>query len=608
MPLTRMMQTKRAALALGVVGTLGLFFILVALRVNAQDGLPLYALPDATRYDPVMSNSIVLANDAQTVATVNMLSNSVTLSRPALGELLFEVPVGADPRSVAITPNGSRILTANRGDHTLSIVGRNEQAVLATVELGGLSPYGVIAASDSLAYVSLQNSDEIVAVDLNSAQVIQRIAVPDSPTGLALWGDFLYVTHFWSGDVSLIYLPQGRVVTVADTGLDTGISQSITIDEDRGVAYLPQTRLNAQNINLTYDSTVFPVVNVLDLSDLRIRQQERITLDTADRPVNMPFTAVLDPRRDVIYIANAGSNDISAINLTTRIAIGHVEVGANPRGLLINRDGTLLYAHNALDATLTVISTVNFEVVDVLPISNPTIPTDILIGAQLFHDADDPRLASNGWISCATCHFDGESDGRVWMGFPGGPRNTPLLYELPETAPYLWTGQWDELADVELRIRDVQAGEGLIEGDVNPPMGDPHSGLSPDLDTLVAYLLSRPAPGTLAPTDTALVERGREVFAAQGCGECHVGQVGTNLAQYDVGTARLPLEREGTAFDTPSLRWLWLSAPYFHDGAATTLREVFELPGEHQLLYDVPPEDIDALVEYLLAWPSANIP
>jgi cytochrome c peroxidase len=51
-----------------------------------------------------------------------------------------------------------------------------------------------------------------------------------------------------------------------------------------------------------------------------------------------------------------------------------------------------------------------------------------------------------------------------------------------------------------------------------------------------------------------------------------------------------------------------LSAPYLHDGSAATLRQMFELPGKHQLLYTVPPGDIDALVAYLLSLPSYDIP
>jgi cytochrome c peroxidase len=101
-----------------------------------------------------------------------------------------------------------------------------------------------------------------------------------------------------------------------------------------------------------------------------------------------------------------------------------------------------------------------------------------------------------------------------------------------------------------------------------------------------------------------LLERGGEVFAEQGCAECHVGPAGTNLQSYAVGTGSDP----DALYDTPSLRWLWLTAPYFHDGSAATLYDVFMLRGTHQLIQTVSTEDIDALVAYLLSLPQQDVP
>jgi cytochrome c peroxidase len=121
---------------------------------------------------------------------------------------------------------------------------------------------------------------------------------------------------------------------------------------------------------------------------------------------------------------------------------------------------------------------------------------------------------------------------------------------------------------------------------------------------LTSYLLSLRPPSSSPPQDQALAQRGAEIYLGLNCASCHVGSAGTSLQTYDVGTGLSPLERHGTSFDTPSLRWLWLSAPYFHDGSAATLRQVFELPGAHQLIYDIPLEDVDALVAYLLTLPT----
>lgn len=580
--------------------------VVVQAQVPEPTPLPLYALPDNRSARPVSSGSLALTNEGRTLVATNMLNNSlsfVEVFTPNAARLIEEIPVGTDPRSVAITPDTSRVLVTLRGEGSLAVVDFQTRELLTKIALDGSLPYAVVSDRNNRALVSLQGSNEIVEVDLVNSRVSRRLSVPASPAGLTVWGDFLYITHFWSGDVSLMYLPRGVVIDTVSTGSDTGISQAIGIDVQRGLAYLPQTRSNAGNRALTFDTTVFPVVNVLDLRGLVSLPRSRVDLSTADRPVNMPFAIAVDPFRNWLYIANAGSDDVTVIDVSTGLSRANIPVGANPRGVLLNRDNTYLFVHNAVDATLTIVETNRLQAIDVLPISTPVVSNDILLGAELFHSATDSRLSEDRWISCATCHFDGQPDGRTWEGFPDGPRNTPPLYNLIETSPYNWSGTWDEVQDVELKIRWLQTGTGLIEDfPVSEPNGAPHANLSIDLDVLTAYLLSLTPPPNPSNFDSALLERGQQVFEEQDCGTCHSGAAGTDFQAHDVGTGDPEKERRGTAFDTPTLRYLWLSAPYFHDGTAATLMDVFTQPGEHELIKTVDQADIEALIAYLLRW------
>ncbi len=605
-PGMRLLVRLACGLNSGLLLLLGLLIAPVGAQPPQPTPLPLYALPDARFNRAYSSGTMTLAADGTTLIASNMLNGTISIINviaPNAAQVQAEIQVGRDPRSVAVTADSNRILVTNRVDGTLAIVNLLEQTLINTIPLGGSLPYAVVTDNNETAYVSMMGSAEVLIVDLNAGEVVQRIATPAYPSGLALWGDFLYVTQYWSGDVSLVYIPQGRVIDVVSTGNDTTSTQAIELDITRGTAYLPQSRSNSQNENLTFDTTVFPVVNVLELREFTLLSNNRLTLDTADRPVNMPFALALDRFRNWVYVANAGSNNVSVIDLNSGLARGNIEVGANPRGILLNRDNNYLFVHNVLDGTITIIDTNRLETIDVLPISNLTVPVDLLFGAQLFHSAADSRMSEDRWMSCANCHFDGLPDGLTWQGFPDGPRNTPPLYRLVETAPYNWSATWDELSDVELKIRSLQSGEGLIEAAlVQPALGDPHAGLSPDLDTLVFYLTSLIEPPNPNEYPAEVVARGKEVFEEQGCSTCHIGTTGTNLQTFDVGTGDSELEQNGAAFDVPTLRYLWLSAPYFHNGSAPTLYDVFSLPGNHQLVQMVSPPDIDSLVAYLLSW------
>ncbi len=596
MPFSSLLLVQRTLLTLGLLLLLlGGLLLGDTMPTRAQQQpteLPLYALPDS-RTPAFTSGSMAFANDFRVLVVTNMLSNSVSLVSVANRTVLAEIPVGRDPRTVAVTPDSTRAVVVNRGDGTLTVLDLQSQSAISTIPVGAL-PYGLVLADNTLAYVAVQGEGRVALVDLTRGLVSGQIVTGGSPAALALWGDFLYVTHLWSGELSLIYLPQGRVVSTISTGADSGLSPAIELDVGRGLAYLAQTRSNADDSALTFDTTVFPVVNVINLSGLNMQRRTRIALDTADRPVNMPFALALDRFQQRLYVANAGTNNISVIDLSTGLALANIPVGANPRGLLLNRDFTQLYVHNALDATISIVQLNSQQEVALVPTSNLTLPIDVLIGAQLFHSAGE-QMSTNGWISCANCHFDGLSDGRVWQGVDGGARNTPLLFGLLDSAPYTWTGAWDELADVEFKIRGLQAGAGLIGGPLNPVRGAPHAGLSLDLDALTLYLTTLTPPANPLQFPADVLARGEQIFSEQNCASCHAGTALTDGAAYDVGT--------GGTFDTPSLRWLWLSAPYLHDGRAATLREVFVLPGAHQLITLLPAEDLDALASYLLALP-----
>ena len=100
----------------------------------------------------------------------------------------------------------------------------------------------------------------------------------------------------------------------------------------------------------------------------------------------------------------------------------------------------------------------------------------------------------DGYISCASCHLDGDSDGRVWDFTHDGEglRNTVALLGRSglRHGPVHWTGNFDEIQDFEHSPRNLFGGTGFMPdadfntGTRNQPLGDPKLGASLDLDAL----------------------------------------------------------------------------------------------------------------------------
>src|SRR5262249_13839770 len=159
-----------------------------------------------------------------------------------------------------------------------------------------------------------------------------------APRGLALSPDEsrLYATHFFTGRVSVIDTRTLTIQTTLSTGSDSNLSQSMVLDSSSALAFLPQTRSNTGNRALLFASTICQIVSILDRRTGENLLRSRIAIDITDRPVSLPLDAVVTSLGR-LYVVNAGSNDLSVIDLPGTL-VAHISVGANPRGIALTPD------------------------------------------------------------------------------------------------------------------------------------------------------------------------------------------------------------------------------------------------------------------------------
>jgi mono/diheme cytochrome c family protein/chitodextrinase len=274
-------------------------------------------------------------------------------------------------------------------------------------------------------------------------------------------------------------------------------------------------------------------------------------------------------------------------------------VGRAPQGLAVSDDGKRLYVNNFMDRTISVFDLTRLidlgessvtPVATLNAVASEALTAQVLKGKQFFYDARDTRLARDAYMSCASCHNDGDGDGRTWdlTGMGEGLRNTVQLRGRGGAQGFLhWSGNFDEVQDFEGQIRTLAGGTGLMSdaefSTRTQTLGTPKTGVSADLDALAAYVSSlstfansphRSGDGSLTPAAVA----GREVFRAQNCASCHGGTSFTISAAANlrnVGTIKPEsggrLDGPLTGLDVPTLRDVWATAPYLHDGSAPTI-------------------------------------
>ena len=181
------------------------------------------------------------------------------------------------------------------------------------------------------------------------------------------------------------------------------------------------------------------------------------------------------------------------------------------------------------------------------------------LGRELFHRVDNCRISNDG-VACASCHPEGREDAFTWAT-PEGPRQTIMLAgRAKATAPYGWQGKHGDLKAYLGNTFSRLGGSGL------------HGG---ELEAMVGYLETLPGPGQAdRKVDATEIARGKELFNGkeQGCASCHIEGAGIDAAGHDVGSMTAA-DVDGK-FDTPSLRFIRGSGPYFHDGRYPTLRDL----------------------------------
>jgi cytochrome c peroxidase len=246
----------------------------------------------------------------------------------------------------------------------------------------------------------------------------------------------------------------------------------------------------------------------------------------------------------------------------------------------------------------------------------------VTLGERLFHDR---RLSHDNTRSCSSCH-DTRTNGASANVRDSTPKGEPLSLKTPTVFNVglnfrlNWEGNFRSLErEAEQSLSKPAIMASSVEEVLAKLRADPDVvkqfrdayGLEPNrdnlLDAIATFERSLTTPGSrfdrwLAGEGMAITPQelsGYQLFKSLGCVSCHQGvNVGGNMFQrhgvfHPLGTPEPEIVR------VPSLRNVATTAPYFHDGSATTLTEAVKAMGITQLDRILTEEQITAIVAFL---------
>ena len=249
-----------------------------------------------------------------------------------------------------------------------------------------------------------------------------------------------------------------------------------------------------------------------------------------------------------------------------------------------------------------------------IPADNALTPERVSLGKMLFFD---PRLSGSGWISCATCHNPalGWSDALPTArgeNMKKLNRHTPTILNSAYNKLQMWDGRFASLEEqalgpigsadeMNMDMRILLERLKAIEGYRAPfERAYPGEGITDKTIAKAIASYERTIVSGEAPFDrwlkgdakaiSAQAKRGFELFRGKAnCAACHQGPNFTDDGFHNIGVkplegvddpgrfAKVPVKLMKGAHKTPSLRDVASTAPYMHNGAYATLRQVVEM-------------------------------
>ena len=257
-------------------------------------------------------HSIVLNPRFTTRAYVtNSYDNDISVINTANNSEITTVPVGKEPRGIAVNSQGTRVYVVNSANDTVSVIDTAKNTVIDTVEVP--SPYAIaVNHAGTKVYVTNSFFNTVSIIDTATNAVTDTINVGKNPQGIALnpTGTKVYVTNNDSNTVSVI---ETATILLTDT-VNVGTAPfGIAINLEGTKAYVTNR-----------DS-----VSVIDTSSNKV-------VATALAGKQLQFQGIaINSAGTQAYVATNNKNQITVIDLVTNSYKTAIDVGMSPLGMAI---------------------------------------------------------------------------------------------------------------------------------------------------------------------------------------------------------------------------------------------------------------------------------
>lgn len=487
-----------------------------------------------------------------------------------------DIQTRAEPYGIALSPDRKSLLVTTVADKQLSAYDVASGKELWSLEVGPEARGLAIAPSGDEALVTFLNTSAVARVALGGAgQTVRFVpldrSVPPPSTGASMF--HMPRQQFKSARNNVSSIGGMGTSTQASPAADAGRRFSRAaftatyIGNDMAIVphqeSIPQLASSGgENTGVYGGGSHFERPIQHRLAFLSTRPGEFEKLAKAEIALHQPRALGYDAARDVLYVAGYGSDSIIAlaeaskpsIRLSYKTMLSNAADPCGPTSLTVADDGSVM-AFCSLSRKVARVQRDDKNVVKLstsAALAKSRLSVAARRGRALFRMGDNAQLSVSGVMACESCHPEGRQDGLSWR-IDGMALQTPLLAgKTIGTHPFKWDGGDKDIRSSLMHTVTRLGGSGINESQA---------------DDIAAFLSETKAPRAPTVVSASAVTRGEKLFASPevGCISCHSGALRTDGKSYE-------LAQDLGTVDTPALVGLASSAPYYHDGSASTLR------------------------------------
>jgi YVTN family beta-propeller protein len=377
--------------------------------------------------------ALALSADGTRLLTANQTAGTVSLVDVKSARVLHEVQTGEKPAGVALSRDGRRGAVTHWYGYDLGVLElKDDRIILAGRIEVGPEPRGVAMTADgTTAFVAVGVSNEVVRVDLKTRKVAGRLTVGREPRGIALSPDEsrLVVGNARSQSVSIIDTRAWSVVQTVPIDGDNLRQVGISADGKTGyVANMRNRRFPTTRNNIDLGWVLGQRLTRVDLQS-REPSFATLTLDTRGKAASDAHGVAVSPDQKLLAVSCGGTHEVMIFRTDLKRLPWQPDRSRDliPAELLTNdgryhrvnlggRPTELTFAPD--NKTLYVANYLG-DAIQVVDADKARLAATIPLGSpktvSLARRGEalfhEAERSFNQWYSCNTCHSDGHTNG-----------------------------------------------------------------------------------------------------------------------------------------------------------------------------------------------------